>query len=141
MKKEDFKYGAPEYYINDKYVIVTTEYLLVINSEIFNEETIEYANKIIKKYIKEKEEILNYMLDIRLRKFYNLRYNYSDEYIKNNIGRPQINILDKKDEKHPNWKFEYLGSIEFVENKLDNHIIIIDFLDDLKLREDIQIDG
>ena len=141
MKKDDFKYGYPEYYIEDEYVFESKEYLIIISKDIFDEETIEYANKIIEKYIKEKDKILDVMLKICLRDFYSSVYNYSDEYIKNNIGRPQIKINFKKDDSHPNWKFQYAGIIDFCESKLDEHIISIEFIDDLKLDEDVQMNG
>ena len=81
------------------------------------------------------------MLKIRLKEFYSSVYNYSDEYIKNNIGRPQIKIDFKKDDSHPNWKFQYAGIIDFCESKLDEHIISIEFVDDLKLDENVQMNG
>lgn len=135
MKKEDFEYGDSEYYIDED------EYLIIISNEIFNEETVEYANRIIEKYEKEKDKILDYMLEKNLREFYNSIYDYSDEYIKNNIGRPQITINFKKDDTHPEWKFNYAGIIEFCESDLDEHIISIEFVDDLDLSEYVQIDG
>ena len=135
MKKEDFEYGDSEYYIDEE------KYLIIISNEIFNEETVEYANKIIERYEKEKDKILDYILEKNLREFYNSIYDYSDEYIKNNIGRPQIRIDFKKDNAHPNWKFNYAGIIEFCESKLDEHIISIEFVDDLDLSEDVQMDG
>lgn len=141
MKKEDFKYGSLEYYIDDEYVFECQEYLIIISKDIFDEETVEYANRIIEKYIKEKEKILDYMLKKRLRAFYNSIYNYSDEYIRNNIGRPQIHIDFRKDDTHPNWKFNYAGIIDFCESKLDEHIISIEFVDDLNLSEDVQMNG
>lgn len=141
MKKEDFKYGYPEYYIEDKYVFESKECLIIINKDIFDEETVEYANRIIEKYVKEKNKILDVMLKIRLREFYSSVYNYSDEYIKNNIGRPQIKIDFKKDDSHPNWKFQYAGIIDFCESKLDEHIISIEFVDDLKLDDHVQLNG
>ncbi len=138
MKKEDFKYEDLEKYISNKYVFEDKEYLLLISEEIFNEDTIRYANGIIKKYQKEKDFILNYLLEKGLRKFYN---NYSDEYIKNNIGKPQISIDFAKDDNYPNWKFEYAGIIEFCESKIDEHIVSIDFVDNLKLDTNVQING
>ena len=141
MRKEDFKYGYPEYYIEDKYVFESKEYLIIINKDIFDEETVEYANRIIEKYVKEKDKILDAMLKIRLREFYGSVYNYSDEYIKNNIGIPQIKIDIKKDDSHRNWKFQYAGIIDFCESKLDEHIISIEFVDDLKLDENVQMNG
>ena len=135
MQKEDFEYGDSEYYSDEE------KYLIIISNEIFNEETVEYANKIIESYEKEKDKILDYMLEKNLREFYNSIYDYSDEYIKNNIGRPQITINFKKDDTHPEWKFNYAGIIEFCDSNLDEHIISIEFVDDLDLSEYVQIDG
>ena len=67
------------------------------------------------------------MLDVRLRKFYS---KYSNEYIKNNIGRPQIRIIFKRDESHPNYKFKYYGAFEFCETNLDEHVISTDYFVD-----------
>ena len=141
MKKEEFRYGYPEYYIEDKYVFESKDYLIIINKDIFDEETVEYANRIAEKYINEKDILLNGLLDRGLREFYSSVYNYSDEFIKNNIGRPRIKIDYKKDDSHPNWKFQYAGIIDFVESKLDEHIISIEFVDDFNLAEHIQMDG
>ncbi len=141
MKKEDFTYGSAKYYIDNAYVLETKNYLLIIEEDIFDEDTIKYANEIIKKYEKEKNEILEYMIKKRLREFYRPIYNYSDEYIKTNIGRPLIKIDCKKDNTHPNWKFKYAGTIDFFESNLDEHIISIEFIDDLNLDSHIQING
>ncbi len=136
--KEEFKYECPEKYLEDVYVKDTKEYCLVIEKDIFDDETIEYANKIGELYLEKKEEILNVMLDNGLRTFYE---EYTDEYIKQNIGTPQIRIQFKKDESHPNWKFQYAGIIDFVESKLDEHIISIEFSDELELDDNVQING
>ena len=141
MKKDEFRYGYPEYYIDDKYVFETQEYMIIIYNDIFDEETVEYANRIAEKYTKEKYMILDAMLDRGLKEFYSSVYNYSDEFIKNNIGRPQIKIDFRKDESHPNWKFQYAGIIDFCESKLDEHIISIEFVDDLNLNKHVQING
>ncbi len=133
MEMKDFKYKDL-----DKYVFEDEDYILVISKDIFDEETVQYANEMIDKYQKEKEIILQHMLEKRLRKFYN---NYSDEYIKRNIGRPKISIDFRKDKYHPNWKFKYAGIIDFIENRLDEHIISIEFIDDLQLDNSIQING
>jgi len=140
MNKKDFNYGNKELYIEDNYVLENSQYILIIDSEIFNEETIEYANNLIKKFEKEKDNTLNYMLNIGLRDFYS-NFNYSDEQIKSSLGRPQINIIYKKDDKHPDWQFNYFGVIEFCENTLDEHIISIEFIDDLQLDKHVQLDG
>ena len=141
MNKNDFKYESKEYFIDNAYVFEDKNYLLIIDKEIFDDKTIEYANEIIKKYEQEKDILLEYMLEKGLRDFYNNTYNYSDEYIKENIGRPQIRVDYKKDDKHPDWKFQYAGVIEFCESNIDEHIISVEFMDDLKLSENVQIDG
>ena len=46
-----------------------------------------------------------------------------------------------RDATHSNWKFNYVGIIEFCESKLDEHIISIEFTDDLNLDEDVQMNG
>lgn len=133
MKKENFEY------IDEKYVLESDEVLLTISEDIFDDETIEYANSVVEKYKKEKDSILDYMLERRLRDFYG--EDHDDEFIKNNLGRPQINIEQKKDGAHPDWNFEYFGSIEFLESNLDEHIITIEFADALRLSKNVQIDG
>ena len=141
MEKIDFKYGNVKYFIYNKYVYENQDYLLIIDKNIFDEETVKYANRLIDKFMKEKDEIVDYMLKMLLKDFYSATHNYSEEYIKNNLGKPQIEILFRKDGKYSNWKFEYFGVIEFCETKLDGHIISVEFTDELKLSEDIQIDG
>lgn len=141
MKKDEFTYGNSALYIQDKYVFECNKYIIIIWKDIFDDDTIEYANKIVEKYNQEQDKIFNHMLDNGLRDFYNSAYNYSDEYIKNNIGRPQITIDSKKDESHPNWKFQYAGIIDFCESKLDEHIISIEFVDELNLDKHVQMNG
>lgn len=60
------------------------------------------------------------MLEKCLRKLYGSTY--SDEYIKNNLGKPKINIDFKNNNTQSNRKYEYSGSIDFCESKLDEHI-------------------
>lgn len=52
--KEDFKYGMPEYYIKNKYVFDSQEYFLTISEDIFDDKTVEYANRLIEKLNKKK---------------------------------------------------------------------------------------
>lgn len=141
MRKDEFTYGNSALYIEDRYVFECDKYIITICKDIFDDDTIEYANKIVEKYNQEQDKIFNHMLDNGLRDFYNSAYNYSDEYIKNNIGRPKITIDSKKDESHPNWKFQYAGIIDFCESKLDEHIISIEFVDELNLDEHVQMNG
>lgn len=48
---------------------------------------------------------------------------------------------NKKDDKHPQWKFEYSGIIDFCESNLDEHLISIGFRDELLLDDNVQING
>lgn len=141
MKKEDFNHGSEKYYITDGYVYDNPDYVLIINDNIFNEDTIVYANKLINSYLNRKDEVIEYMLEAGLREFYGSVRNYSDEYIKNNLGRPMVTINSKKDDQHPEWKFKYRGVIDFLESKLDEHIISIEFKDDLVLIGSVQLNG
>lgn len=139
MNKSDFKYEDKERYLYNVYVYDNAEYLLVIDKDIFDDDTIKYVNEIVNKYITNKNEIMNFILNAGLREFYKLK-NYTDEYIKKNIGKVQI-VIDSKNDGTKSWKFKYSGTLEFIENKLDEHIILIDFIDDLNLNDKVQIDG
>lgn len=140
MEKEDFKLGDPDLFIDDAYVLKTEDYILIIDKDIFDDDTVKYAEKITEKYKNNKDLVLNYALDNRLRIFYGSSHGYSDQYIKDNIGRPQIKIYSKKDDEHPEWKFNYAGAFEFCESNLDEHVIIVEFCDDL-IMNSVQIDG
>lgn len=51
-------------------------------------------------------------------------------------------ILNKYgDENNPQWNFEYAGIIDFCESNLDEHLISIEFTDDLILDDNVQING
>ena len=122
------------------YIKKTDSYTLEILSDIMSDETLQYANKVIEKYFKEEDKILDYFLDIELRDFYKTNFGYSDEYIKENLGRPYITINAKND---GNWnsKFKYVGTIDYTESKLDEHMISIEFNDDLKFKDYMQFNG
>lgn len=137
LKKENFTLDEK----TEAYEFECPDFKLIISSDIYGEDTINYAMKITNKYIKEKDLILNKMLDIQLREFYKSNFNYTDNDIKEKIGKPQIKIDFKKDKNHPQWNFEYAGIIEFCENKLDEHIISIEFKDELILKNTIYLDG
>ena len=122
------------------YIKQTDNYTLEISSDIMSEETLQYATKIIEKYFKEEDEILNYFLDIGLREFYKKNFDYSDQYIKDNLGAPYVTI-NFKNEGNDNWKFKYAGIIDYTESKLDEHLISIEFSDDLKFDDYIQFNG
>lgn len=140
MKKEDFKYEDPEKYLENVYVYNNEKYTLVIEEDIFDDDAVKYAEKIADTYIKKKDDIITLMLDFRLREFYKEVYGYTDEYIRENIGRPQISIIFKN-ENNEKLKYKYFGVIEFLEHKLDEHIIGIEFKDDLELSNSVQMDG
>ena len=122
------------------YIKKTDSYTLEILSDIMSDETLQYANKVIEKYFKEEDKILDYFLDIELRDFYKTNFGYSDEYIKENLGRPYITINAKNDGNN-NLKFKYAGIIDYTESKLDEHMISIEFNDDLKFKDYMQFNG
>ncbi len=122
------------------YIKETENYTLEISSDIMSNETLQYAAEIIEKYFSEKDKILDYFLDIELRDFYKTNFGYSDEYIKENLGKPYITI-NFRNEGKSNWKFKYAGIIDYTENKLDGHIISIEFCDDLKFDDYMQFNG
>ena len=117
------------------------EFKLIISEDIYDDDTIEYAKKIANKYVVNEDSILNHMLEVDLREFYGTNFGYSDECIKKQIGKPQITINFKKDNNNPQWKFEYGGIIDFCESKLDEHLISIEFKDELILDDYVQING
>lgn len=122
------------------YIKETDDYTLEISNDVMSDETLQYAQKIINKYFSEKDKILNYFLDIELRDFYKTNFGYSDEYIKENLGKPYI-IINFKNNGNDNWEFTYAGIIEYIENKLDEHIISIEFSDDLNFDDYMQFNG
>ena len=122
------------------YIKETPEYILEICNDILDDETLKYSEKIIEKYLKEKNKILEYYLDIELREFYNKNFGYTDEYIKENLGRPHI-IINFKNNGNKNWKFNYTGIIDYEESNLDEHLISIEFYDDLIFDNYMQFNG
>ena len=76
MKKEDFKFHVSGYYIE------TDDYVLGINMNEFDDDSINYAKSIINKYLNEKDKIFNEILDRGVRNYYST---YTDQYIKDNI--------------------------------------------------------
>ncbi|PKL31512.1 hypothetical protein CVV43_02495 [Candidatus Saccharibacteria bacterium HGW-Saccharibacteria-1] len=139
MKKEDFIYGDADLCIENKYIYKDKDIIIIIPKEIFNDETIDYANTINSKYIKDKDDIFDYMLNNGLREWFGDFSGYSDEFIKNKMNRPQIKILSKENDVNKNYKF--FGIISFLEHDLDEHIIEIEFFDELKLYGYVGIDG
>lgn len=124
---------------DDLYCFETKQYKLNISQDIFDDETLHYAKQLVNQLLDEYDSFLDELLDIELRDFYGSKC--SDSSIKKKLGRPTITVLFKKDEAHPNWKFEYAGIIDFVENKLDSHMISIEFTDALDLDDYIQFNG
>lgn len=135
LKKDNFIVAE------DSYQFECNDYKLIISKNIYDDETFEYAKKITNKYLTDKDSILNHMLEVGLREFYKNNFKYSDEYIKRNIGKPQIIINFKNDGKHPQWNFKYSGIIDFCESNLNEHLISIEFNDELVLDDNVQING
>lgn len=130
---DDFNYNGCEYSLE------TNRYILVISEDIFDDETVNYANNLIFKIFKNYDNFLDKLLEIDLKNIYGNKY--TDDEIKEKIGRPEIEIIFKKDGEHPHWKFKYSGIINFNENQLDEHILSIEFSDDLNLDNYIQMNG
>jgi hypothetical protein len=143
IRKEDFKLGYPEKCIEDEYVYETEEFLLIIPLKYFDDEMIKYANKIINLYFDKKEEVMDYVVESEdgIYEFYNQLYGYSKEFVKNNLGKPWIIIDFKKTEEYPKAKYNYGGQLEYVESNLDEHIIDVEFGDDLVLYGDVGLNG
>ena len=137
MNKEAFTFGNSNYFIEDEYVFESSNCLLTIAKDIFNDETIQYANKLLEKYNTDQERILNYMLDHNLREIYGSKY--TEEEIKNSLKKPIVKIISKNN--NPAYNYNYYGAIEFTNPALDGHFIILDFKDELLFESNVQIDG
>ena len=59
IKREDFKFGDEEKYIDDEYVYETNQYVLTIRENLFTDDAIEYANHIINIYLEKEKEIID----------------------------------------------------------------------------------
>ena len=98
IKREDFKFGDEEKYIDDEYVYETNQYVLTIRENLFTDDAIEYANHIINIYLEKEKEIKDIIVDSKkggIAEFYYELYGYDNEYIKSKLGRPYIDIIYK----------------------------------------------
>lgn len=137
IKKEDFVREFRPGYIKETYLMEFDDLYLVINEHYFDEDTINYAEKIINKFRSEKNNIMEFIIN-DIKDFYS---QYDIDYIISHIGKPQIFIGMKKGERNPNMKVDYIGKIQFLEHNLDEHIIEIEFIDNLILNKRVDIDG
>lgn len=137
IKKEDFVYEYPQKAIEEAYFMEFDDLYLVISERIFDKDTINYGEKIINKFRSEKNNIMEFIVN-DIKDFYS---QYDTDYIISHIGKPQIIIIFKRDERHPNFKFDYYGTIRFIEHNLDEHIIEVDFMDNLVFYGRVGLDG
>ncbi len=127
------------------YIKETNKYVLEITKDTdatssgIDDETRRYAAGIVEKYFREEDKILDHLLDMGLREVYGDILGYSDQHIKENLGKPQISVC--KNETHEDWKFKYEGQLSYYKHTLDDHYISVNFTDDLEFDEDVMVDG
>lgn len=122
IKKEEFKLAEKEMFAFESYITKKNEILIIIRSEAFNIEGIEYAQFILNKYLENKEMVIEHLLEKRLRKCYeNI---FDEDFIKNNLNNPQIEIIED------GW-----AVITWLNHNLDEHII------ELEVNRDFQLLG
>ena len=128
--------------LDDDYTFATSDYVLSIKRSLYeDDEAKAYANRLLEKYQQDEKQVLDCLLENGVREFYGEIYGYDDETIKNKLGKPTISIDMKRDSEHPEWKFVFAGHIAYCHSSLDEHLVSVEFVDDLKLSNDVQIDG
>jgi len=121
MKKEDFVLG--DYY----YEAIVNGIAVKINKDAMNEKAITYADNILKLYVSQKPDIIDYILNDSVLSFYEDNFT-KDEIIKR-LKEADIEIISDK------W-----GKLAWLNHDLDEHIIEVEFGDDLQLSY-VSIDG
>lgn len=114
MKNEDFILG------DDAYETEVDGIIVRIRENEMNEKTVAYANKILKLYLSKKQEIIEYILNDSLLDFYEGRY-AKDEIVEK-LKEADIEIISGK------W-----GTLTWLNHELDEHIIEVEFYDDMQL--------
>ena len=123
IKREDFKFGDEEKYIDDEYVYETNKYVLTIPAHLFTDDAIEYANHIINIYLEKEKEIKDIIVDSKeggIAEFYYELYGYDNEYIKSKLGRPYIDIM--YEHYTNNIEIHKMGFLEKLKNKILNFL-------------------
>ncbi len=119
---------------DEEYMLETNDYVLIMNQDLYQESEInEYKAQLIKKYQQDKKQILNHLLKNGVSEFYSGVYGYDDETILSKLGKPTISIDMKIG--------GFAGHIAYCHSTLDEHLVTVEFVDNLKLSQNVQIDG
>jgi hypothetical protein len=121
MRKEDFILGDYDYEAEFDGI------LMIIRKDVMGEKIVDYANKILELYLSKKTEIIEYILNDSVFDFY--RDAYTKNEIVEKLNEADIEIISD------NW-----GTLTWLNHKLDEHIISVEFNNDLELSY-VSIDG
>lgn len=125
--KEDFKLAEKDKFAFESYTTIKNNVLVIIRKDCFSDDTIKYAQYILNKYLENKDEVIEYLLKNRLLRAYG--QDYTEEYIKNNLNEPQIEIINNE-----------FAVITWLNHNLDEHIIEVEVYKDFRLA-DVTLNG
>ena len=125
--KENFKLAEKDKFAFESYTTIKNDVLVIIRKDCFSDDTIKYAQYILNKYLENKDEVIEYLLKNRLLRAYG--QDYTEEYIKNNLNEPQIEIINNK-----------FAVITWLNHNLDEHIIEVEVYKDFRLA-DVTLNG
>ena len=125
--KEDFKLAEKDKFAFESYTTIKNDVLVIIRKDCFSDDTIKYAQYILNKYLENKDEVIEYLLKNRLLRAYG--QDYTEEYIKNNLNEPQIEIINNE-----------FAVITWLNHNLDEHIIEVEVYKDFRLA-DVTLNG
>lgn len=121
MNKEDFVLGDLDYESEVEGII------LHISKDAMNDSSIAYAYKLLGLYKSNKSKIIDYILNEGVLDFYKSRYSKNE--IIEKLKEAEITIINS------NW-----GTLTWINHNLDEHIIEVEFVNDLHLTY-VSIDG
>lgn len=121
MNKEDFILGDLDYESEFEGIIVH------ISKYAMNDSSIAYAHKILMLYKSNKSKVIDYILNEGVLDFYKSRYSTNE--IIEKLNDAEITIISS------NW-----GTLTWINHNLDEHIIEVEFVNDLQLTY-VSIDG
>lgn len=121
MKKEDFILRDYDYETEVNGILIS------INKDSMNEVTVAYASRMIELYLSKKSEIIDYILNDSVLNFYG--DSYSEDEIVSKLNEAKIEIIQE------NW-----GKLIWLNHELDEHIIEVEFGNDMELSY-VSIDG
>ncbi len=121
MRKEDFKLGDISFETKVGGVVVK------IREDVMDDKTVEYAQKILELYLLKKSEIIEYVLNNGVSDFY--KCEYTQDEIAKRLNEADIEIISDE------W-----GILTWLNSNLDEHIIGVEFNNDLQLSY-VSIDG